>query len=102
MSIAKGIWIPPSARESEVDERTLGCHLCKRLWPKRQRREWERHFAACVSEHRDEIEQQSRARRLDGLLDPWDPEVAEHMAKVGERMKREGRLEVHPSERAGF
>ena len=99
---ADGLWIPPSARESERDERTFGCHLCLRTWPKRQRREWEQHFAQCVSDHRDEIARLSDAQRLGGVLDPMDPEIAEHMRKVGERMIREGRLEVKPNERAGF
>jgi hypothetical protein len=34
--------------------------------------------------------------------DSWDPEIRQHMDKVGERMKREGRLVVRPNERAGF
>jgi hypothetical protein len=36
------------------------------------------------------------------VFEEWDPEVAAHLRKVGERMVAEGRLEVKPSERAGF
>jgi hypothetical protein len=31
-----------------------------------------------------------------------DPEIEEHMRKVGKRMLAEGRWEVKPSEKAGF
>jgi hypothetical protein len=45
----------------------------------------------------------AKKKRL-AVLQPesWDVEVEEHLRKVGERMKREGRLTVRPNERAGF
>lgn len=48
-----------------------------------------------------EAEQRSRALLAFMHEDP-DPEITEHMRKVGERMRREGRWVVHPNEKAGF
>ena len=67
------------------------------------RRKWIAHMAACAKRHEAAIHAESPKQRLPILDDAnWDPEVAAHMKKVGERMIREGRLEVLPSERAGF
>jgi hypothetical protein len=66
---------------------------------------WQKHVGWCARRNRDEIEAaiQERKDRLPVFQrDAWDPEVRDHMDKVGERMKREGRLVVKPSERAGF
>jgi hypothetical protein len=52
-----------------------------------------------------ELANEARTERLEErmpVFDEWDPEVAAHMRKVGERMLEERRLEVKPSERAGF
>lgn len=57
--------------------------------------------------HRDAIDEVMRARRQRAEklaifnTDP-DPEVAEHMKRVGEAMLREGRMVVKKNERAGF
>ena len=77
--------------------------ICGELFYPGEERKWAKHCGECAAQHRDVIEQQSPRNRLP-IFDEnaWDPEVAEHMRKVGERMKAEGRLEVLPSERAGF
>jgi hypothetical protein len=76
--------------------------LCGRLFYEDENRAFQAHTIKCVQANRAHIEALVKARTLDGLLVPWDPEVAEHMRKVGETMKREGRWEVKPNERAGF
>lgn len=58
-------------------------------------------------EHRDAIEdaraeREAEKRRLALFHEHPDPEVEAHMLRVGERMRREGRWEVKPNERAGF
>lgn len=64
---------------------------------------WQRHVGRCARAHMDEIRAESLRRRMPVFDEEnWDPEVAEHMRKVGARMKEEGRLEVKPHERAGF
>jgi hypothetical protein len=40
--------------------------------------------------------------RLRLFHESQDPEIEEHMKRVGDRMRREGRWTVHPSEKAGF
>lgn len=57
--------------------------------------------------HRDAIDQAMEARRaqqkrLAIFYESVDPEVDEHMTKVGKRMLAEGRMTVKPNERAGF
>jgi hypothetical protein len=62
-----------------------------------------RHMRQCVRERADDfIAERAAQRKRLAALQPWDPEIAEHMRNVGERMKREGRLVVRPNERAGF
>jgi hypothetical protein len=67
-----------------------------------QEQEWQRHVAWCARQHRDEIEADAaRHRESRAIFDPesWDPEWTAHQRKVGERMKREGRLVPKPRER---
>lgn len=68
-------------------------------------REYERHVVRCTRGHMDII-MALRPSQRNPLFAPgdtaWDPEIRAHMDKVGERMLREGRLEVRPHERAGF
>jgi hypothetical protein len=61
------------------------------------------HFRAHVKHDMDEIQSHKIQNRMP-IFDEasWDPEIAAHMKKVGERMLREGRLEVKKNERAGF
>jgi hypothetical protein len=61
-------------------------------------------MVACARRHLDEIRASSpRERNRGGPFDPdqWDPEIDAHMKRVGERMLKEGRLEMDRSERAG-
>lgn len=66
---------------------------------------WERHVGECARANLDALREISPVARQKGTVfdeDSWDPELAEHMRGVGERMQREGRMEVRPNERAGF
>jgi hypothetical protein len=67
-----------------------------------QEEEWQRHVAWCARQNRDAIEADAaRHRESRAIFDPesWDPEWTAHQRKVGERMKREGRLVPKPHER---
>jgi hypothetical protein len=62
-----------------------------------------------TAEHGDNVEwareaREHQKRMLAVVHDPefGDPEIEEHMRKVGKRMLAEGRWEVKPSEKAGF
>ena len=62
----------------------------------------QKHMSACAREHIDEIRAAAPSQRFkDTVFDPtmWNPEVEAHLARVGERMLAEGRLEMLPSER---
>lgn len=75
--------------------------ICGQLFYADEARDWQSHVGRCARANRQAIEEASHARK-DPLYEAWDPEVAEHMQKVGERMIHERRLEVKPNERAGF
>lgn len=65
----------------------------------------QKHMSACVKRNIDAIRLAApSARRKGGPFDPnnWDPEVEAHLRKVGDRMLKEGRLEMNDNERAGF
>lgn len=74
---------------------------CGALFFDGQEQRWQAHVGKCARDHEDVI----RAHSMQGtMFDPneWDPEIEAHMNKVGERMKKEGRLIVRSNERAGF
>jgi hypothetical protein len=78
------------------------CDLCELVFY--DETEARRHFERNARKHA-ELANEMRTERLVErmpVFDEWDPEVAAHMRKVGERMLAERRLEVKPSERAGF
>ena len=76
------------------------CHMCGEELP--NQRAHEAHVGPCARSKMGEIHAALEVRRR-SIFDSrsWDPEIAEHMRKVGERMKAEGRMEVKPNERAG-
>lgn len=72
------------------------------FWPGEER-QFTEHVTRCAKAHEAEIYEQSPRNRLAIFNEEsWDPEVAAHMKKVGERMLKEGRFVVHKHERAGF
>jgi hypothetical protein len=82
-------------------EPTGRCYTCG--VPFYSREEGERHMGPCARSRLEEIQAERKSKRLPFMdEESWDPEVAAHMRKVGERMLAEGRMEVKPSERAGF
>lgn len=77
--------------------------ICGRIFEPGEKRAWQEHCGTCAMEHINEIRAASPRARMP-VFDPasWDTEIEEHMRKVGERMRNEGRFEVRRSERAGF
>lgn len=81
------------------------CTTCDARFYRGQEEDWQRHVGPCARAHLGEImdARAAKKKRLAALQpESWDVELEAHMAKVGERMKREGRLTVRPNERAGF
>lgn len=100
------IFVPSGYEEPEQaigHEHVLVCSTCDRVYRLAEEREFQAHVGDCARVHMDLILSASPRRRMP-ILDEetWDPEVAEHMRKVGDRMLEEGRLEVRRNERAGF
>lgn len=77
--------------------------ICGRCWYDGEERAYQAHVGKCARSHLQEIDAQ-RLKTRAPIFDEesWDPEVAEHLRKVGKRMRAEGRLEVRPNEKAGF
>jgi hypothetical protein len=78
---------------------------CGQVFYSGQEEEWQKHVGWCAKRNVDAIREViAERKKRQAVFQPenWDPEVREHMDKVGKRMKAEGRLTVKPNERAGF
>jgi hypothetical protein len=103
------LFVPGATRDDE--EPSLFCTvpvdaegtLCGACFYEDERSKYQRHVGACARENMEHIEAQRLAAK-NPIFDEntWDPEISAHMRKVGERMRKEGRLVVRPNERAGF
>jgi len=87
-----------------MGRRPLGyCGICD--VPFYSDRDRDRHLRSGVHAAQVEVERQAEQARREGmtwLYEHPDPEVQQHMEKVGQRMREEGRWVVKPNERAGF
>lgn len=88
-----------------VREPLGACHVCGS--PFFSDRDMRAHFAS--REHHEAMEaaladRVAQKRRLAFIHsdDENDVEIEAHLRKVGQRMRREGRWELKPNERAGF
>jgi hypothetical protein len=96
------ILVPKGYESAEPPPIVGQCSLCELVFYDQD--EARRHFERNARKHA-EMANEMRQERLEErmpVFEEWDPEVAAHLRKVGERMVAEGRLEVKPSERAGF
>lgn len=77
--------------------------ICGQVFELERQGDYDRHRTGCAAEHINEIRAGSPRARMP-IFDPanWDPEVDAHMRQLGEKMRKERRLVVKPSERAGF
>lgn len=95
--MAGKLWVPETAREH------IGvCNICGYEAPYRDA---QAHMVRCARQYMDAIRAASPSQKWKGeAFDPetWDPEVEEHLKRVGQRMLREGRMTVKPNERAGL
>jgi hypothetical protein len=80
------------------------CHTCQQRFGRGQEQEWQEHVGRCAREHLDAIMHEREKKKRASVFneDNWDPEVAAHLKKVGERMLEEGRMVLKPNERAGL
>lgn len=100
------LYLPASAME----EPTMVCRVptglettCGALFYPGQENLFQHHCGDCAKANAEWVQTASIRKRLPFMDDDWwDPEVAEHMRRLGQRMRDENRLEVKPHERAGF
>lgn len=100
------IYIPASAHEQP----TMFCRVptslettCGAAFYPGQENRFEHHVGDCARKNIEWVRTASITARMPIFHDDaWDPEVKQHMNNVGERMRKEHRLETKPSERAGF
>jgi len=91
------IWTPPGSGPPNGYCSICDCDLWGTVG------DLQKHMAACARENIDTIRAAApSAKNKGGPFDPenWDPEVEAHLREVGKRMLKEGRLEMHDSERA--
>lgn len=91
------LWIP-----GKDDPFAYQCNVCGSLFRESEQRSWQQHVGPCARANIDRIKAKMDRAGAGPLGEDFDPEVTKHMRRVGEQMLREGRLEVKPSERAGF
>lgn len=74
------------------------CNVCGEGYADSEKLIWQQHVGNCARRNIDEI----RAKSPQGTIwddREWSPEATKHVRKVGERMLKEGRLEMKPEER---
>jgi hypothetical protein len=105
----------PSGYETEDDRMAAGGYLvckvivdadkrvmCGQIFELDREAEFQRHTGECAHRHLDEIRKASPTHRIPIFNEEeWDPELAEHLQKVGRTMLEEGRLTMNRNERAG-
>lgn len=94
------ILVPPSHADRPPPAFICLVPGCEVTFGEHERREYQEHTGRCARENMDKIRAQTAPHPV--LGGDFDPEVTAHMRKVGQRMLAEGRMEVKPSERAGF
>jgi hypothetical protein len=76
--------------------------MCGQIFELDREAEFQRHTGECAHRHLDEIRKASPTHRIPIFNEEeWDPELAEHLQKVGRTMLEEGRLTMNRNERAG-
>lgn len=77
------------------------CNTCGDRFYRGQEQEWQDHVGPCARRHLPEIleARAEQKKRLALFHESDNPDVDAHLAKVGARMLREGRLTMKKSER---
>jgi hypothetical protein len=77
------------------------CSTCDEVFYQGQEQDWQDHVYQCAMDNLPEImaARAEQKKRLAIFHESWNPDVDEHLAKVGERMVREGRLVMRKNER---
>lgn len=79
------------------------CSSCDKVFFRGEEQAWQKHVYECAMQQLPEIlaARAEQKKRMAVFNESWNPDVDEHLRKVGERMLREGRLVMRKSERIG-
>lgn len=97
------LFVPPGYETGREIVLVGVCSTCDRRFYRGEEEDWQRHVGKCARQHLPEIlaAREDRKKRLAVFQEEnWDVELQAHLNKVGERMLREGRLEMKPNERS--
>jgi hypothetical protein len=89
-------------RYAQPEPLVLVCSTCDEVFEPGQERAFQKHVYKCAIDNLPAIlEAREEQKRRMRIFQPaaWNPDVDAHLAKVGERMLREGRLVMRKSER---
>lgn len=78
------------------------CLVCDATFHRGEEDEWQRHVGRCARQALPELmDARAEERKRLAVFDEenWNPDVAEHLRKVGKRMLAEGRMVLKPNER---
>lgn len=111
--MSRGIILEPGAKQGmEIivprgyeDETVVigGCLVCGQKFYRGEEVKWQRHVVSCATSHIDELRAEVPSETNKGtIFDPADRDVEleRHFRQVSETMRREGRWDVKPHERA--
>lgn len=96
-----GLILPASYGQPDPGPRVGVCSTCDKRFYAGEEQAWQKHVGQCAMDHLPEIleARAEQKRRMAIFNESWNPDVDAHLAKVGEKMLREGRLVMHKSER---
>jgi hypothetical protein len=94
----------PRGYETQEEVVLVGtCSTCDRIFHRGEEDEWQRHVGWCARQNLPDVlaAREARKSRLEVFSEEaWDPELARHFRRVGDRMLAERRLQMRPNERA--
>lgn len=87
---------------AQPEPRVGVCSTCDQVFYRGEEEAWQKHVYRCAMQRLPEVlEARAEQKRRMEIFQPgsWNPDVDAYLAKIGERMLREGRLVMRKSER---
>lgn len=96
-----GLILPAAYGQPDPGPRIGLCHICGEEFYRGHEQDWQNHVYKCAMDHLPEImaEREAQKARMAIFHESDNPDRDAHLAKVGERMLKEGRLVMKRSER---
>lgn len=96
-----GLILPAAYGQPDPGPRVGVCSTCDKVFYRGEEQAWQKHVYECAMSRLPEIleAREEQKKRMAIFNESWNPDVDEHLRKVGERMISEGRLVMRKSER---